>query len=224
MFDKKKFAEILQKIYKTYPNQREFATATGVNRGYLSRYMNEKIDSPPSPKILQGISDAAKGITTYTELMKICGHITGSIKNSLSNSQYFVQIPLFYNLNEFLLYNIDRKIENAPHDYYTSIYTTENPEDFFAFKAFDDSMIPLLDIGDIAIIHRQNYYEKNQTHLILLDENILLIRKVIELNEIIELHSASSDEFIKLTKEDLNKRKFTILGKVIKAENQSAFR
>ena len=49
MFNKDDFAEILTKIYKTYNNQRDFADATGVNRAYLSRYMNKKINNPPSP-------------------------------------------------------------------------------------------------------------------------------------------------------------------------------
>lgn len=227
MFDKKTFSEILTRIYKTYPNQRAFADATGVNRAYLSQYINMKLDSPPSPKILKGISNAAKGVTTYDELMKVCGHLSGAVTNSLMNSQYFAQIPLFFNLQEFLVYNIDRNIEYAPHNYYTSIYTKDNPEDFFAFKAFDDSMIPLLDVGDIAIIHRQNTFEDKQTHLILLDDDTLLIRKIIVLEDGLELHSANPSpkhDMIKLTNEEMKKRKFTILGKVIKAENKSAFK
>lgn len=227
MFDKKTFSEILIRIYKTYPNQRAFADATGVNRAYLSQYMNKKLDSPPSPKILRGISNAAKGVTNYDELMKVCGHLTGAITNSLANSQYFAQIPLFFNLQEFLVYNIDKNIENAPHNYYTSLYIKDNPEDFFAFRAFDDSMVPLLDVGDIAIIHRQNNYEDKQIHLILLDNETLLIRKIIEVENGLELHSANlSPEVdpIKLTKEELKIRKLNILGKVIKAENKSAFK
>lgn len=75
MFDKKTFSEILTKIYNTYSNQREFADATDVNRAYLSQYINQKLDNPPTPKILAKIANASKGITTYEELMLICGHI-----------------------------------------------------------------------------------------------------------------------------------------------------
>lgn len=100
MFDKNRFSEILKNIYNTYDNQRLFAEATGVNRGYLSRYINKKIDSPPSPKILKGIADASKGITTYEELMKICGHVTEKTfgNNSMVNNNISV-ITIFEFLN-----------------------------------------------------------------------------------------------------------------------------
>ena len=75
MFNKKTFSEILTKIYNTYSNQRDFADATGVNRAYLSQYINQKLDNPPTPKILFKIANASHGITTYEELMSVCGHI-----------------------------------------------------------------------------------------------------------------------------------------------------
>lgn len=75
MFDKKTFSEILKKIYNTYSNQREFADATDVNRAYLSQYINQKLNNPPTPKILVKIANASHGITTYEELMTVCGHI-----------------------------------------------------------------------------------------------------------------------------------------------------
>lgn len=75
MFNKEKFSKILNNIYKTYPNQRDFAHAMGTSRGYLSQYINMKFDNPPTPKILEKIATASKGITTYKELMYICGYI-----------------------------------------------------------------------------------------------------------------------------------------------------
>lgn len=74
MFDKKVFSEILTKIYKAYNNQRDFAHATGVNRAYLSQYMNQKLDNPPSPKVLVKIANNSKHITSYQELMDVCGY------------------------------------------------------------------------------------------------------------------------------------------------------
>ena len=76
MFNKEIFSEILKKIYNTYNNQRDFADSTEVNRAYLSRYMNQRLENPPTPKILAKIAKASNGITTYEELMAICGHIT----------------------------------------------------------------------------------------------------------------------------------------------------
>ena len=73
MFNKVDFANILKKINSLYENQTQFANASGVNRTYLSQYMNLKLDTPPSPKILKGIANASKGLTTYDDLMKIFG-------------------------------------------------------------------------------------------------------------------------------------------------------
>lgn len=75
MFNKDKFSEILYRIYKSYDNQRDFAKKTGVNRSYLSRYINQKIDSPPKPGILKRIASNSFGITSYMELMQVCGYL-----------------------------------------------------------------------------------------------------------------------------------------------------
>lgn len=74
MFDKQKFSEIFKSIYNKYDNQRDFASATGVNRAYISQYMNMKLENPPTPKILKKIADNSKGVTTYEELMEVCGY------------------------------------------------------------------------------------------------------------------------------------------------------
>ena len=75
MFNKKELSKILKTIYKKYSNQREFADAMEVSRSYLSRAINEKLDNPPTPKILRKIAKVSNGITTYEELMNICGYL-----------------------------------------------------------------------------------------------------------------------------------------------------
>lgn len=75
MFDKQLFSEILKKIYNTFNNQRDFANSTGVNRAYLSQYMNQKLDNPPTPKILERIANNSNGIVSYAQLMEVCGYI-----------------------------------------------------------------------------------------------------------------------------------------------------
>lgn len=74
-FDKNKFAYIIKQIYEKYSNQRDFAKKLGVNRTYLSRYMNKKLENPPTPKILIKIANGSDGVTSYQELMQICGYI-----------------------------------------------------------------------------------------------------------------------------------------------------
>ncbi len=85
MFDKIKFAQILKNINETYDSQRDFAKKSEINRTYLSQYMNMKLEAPPKPKILEKLANASNGITTYNELMKICGYV---FVTELTSSSY----------------------------------------------------------------------------------------------------------------------------------------
>ncbi len=74
-FNKEAFSIILIEIYNKYPNQRSFAKNANINRTYISKYINKKISVPPSAKILRRLANASKGLTTYQELMQICGYL-----------------------------------------------------------------------------------------------------------------------------------------------------
>ena len=80
MFKEKEFSDVLQKIISAYDSITEFSEASEVNRTYLSKYINKKLDNPPTPKILEKIADNSKSITTYEELMQICGYTEESIE------------------------------------------------------------------------------------------------------------------------------------------------
>jgi len=74
MFDKSKFALIIKNIKETYNTQEEFAKKSGIGRTSLSQYMNMKLEDPPKPKMLQKLANSSKGLTTYDELMQVCGY------------------------------------------------------------------------------------------------------------------------------------------------------
>lgn len=57
MFDKEKFSNIIQNISSYYKNSTEFSETAEVNRTYISKYINKKLDNPPSPDILRKIAD-----------------------------------------------------------------------------------------------------------------------------------------------------------------------
>lgn len=75
MFDKIKFSQILNKINNTYNSMTEFSEKSKVNRTYLSQYINQKLESPPSPKVLLKIANNSNKITNYEELMLTCGYL-----------------------------------------------------------------------------------------------------------------------------------------------------
>lgn len=77
-FDKEKFSNVLSQIYNKYSNQREFSKKANINRTYISKYINKKIQVPPSAKILRRVAKASKGIITYQDLMYICGYLNNN--------------------------------------------------------------------------------------------------------------------------------------------------
>lgn len=79
MFFKDNFSEILKAINNTYKNMTEFSENAKFDRTYISKYINKKLDNPPSPKILEKIANASNGITSYENLMRICGYF-GNIR------------------------------------------------------------------------------------------------------------------------------------------------
>ena len=85
MFDKIKFKEILSKIFNNYNSITEFANISEVSRTYLSQYVNLALDKAPTPKVLKKIADNSKGITTYDELMAVCGYQTENMETFVFN-------------------------------------------------------------------------------------------------------------------------------------------
>lgn len=75
MFDKIKFSNILKQINETYNSMTEFAQKASFDRTYISKYINLKLDNPPTPKILKKIAQSSNNIVSYPELMNICGYI-----------------------------------------------------------------------------------------------------------------------------------------------------
>lgn len=212
-FDKEKFSNILYKISTLYSNTSEFARQVNFDRSYISKYIHKKLNNPPTPKILKEIASASKGITTYEELMNICGYfIFGN--NSIVNND-ITTIPLFINNNGTLKQDTDLIIEKK------KLVETNQ---YFAYKSSDDTMLPLLGKGDLAIIEKNNSFENGNTCLISLDNSTIIIRKILDFKDYIELHTIIPyKQPIKLTNDDKKSRNFIILGKVIRVENESAF-
>lgn len=59
MFNKKTFSDILKKINHTYDTMTDFAKKADFDRTYISKYINMKLDNPPTPKILEKIAKAS---------------------------------------------------------------------------------------------------------------------------------------------------------------------
>ena len=85
MFSKDEFSEILSKINSSYSTMTEFANVAKLDRTYISKYINKKLNNPPTPKILEKIANASNEITSYEHLMRVCGYF-GNIRGYILKS------------------------------------------------------------------------------------------------------------------------------------------
>lgn len=77
MFNKKAFKELLMKALGDR-TMTDYAKESGVNRTYISKYMNENLDNAPTPDIIKRLANTAYNDVTYEELMKAAGHLDNS--------------------------------------------------------------------------------------------------------------------------------------------------
>ena len=137
----------------------------------------------------------------------MCINVEDTIKEENKTST----IPLISDYNESLKLSIEKF-------FIKDININESlPPKTFALQINNNSMLPLLGIGDIAIITEDFNFESGQTCLILTND-IVMIRKVIKTEDLYELQAMNPYYPIEKTKE------LKIYGKVIKAENNSAFK
>ena len=122
------------------------------------------------------------------------------------------------------VYNLSTNevVQTIPYEYRPDI-SEDNPKNFFAIYATDNSMAPLLDVGDIAIIKKHKEFSNKKTYLLKIKNGNPIIRKVIQSDDgRIELQAMNMWNFPPQT--DLTIADIEILGEVIKVENNSAFK
>lgn len=113
-------------------------------------------------------------------------------------------------------------IQTIPYSYRTDI-VEDNPKNFFAIYATDNSMAPLLDVGDIAIIKKYTAFSNGKTYLLKIKNGNPIIRKIIKSDDgKIELQAMNMWNFP--TQYDFKFEDIEILGEVVKSENRSAFK
>lgn len=113
-------------------------------------------------------------------------------------------------------------MKKIPYSYRTDI-SEEDPSNFFAIYASDNSMAPLLDVGDIAIIKKYKEFINKKTYLLKIKNGSPIIRKVIKSDDgKIELQAMNMWNFP--TQTNLTMNDIELIGEVIKVENKSAFK
>lgn len=183
--------------------QEELGKYIGVQKAAIRKYEKGEVKNMKRTSI-QILSNLFKVSPSYL----MCIDEKNSF--SLNNKEYF-SIPLISEYNE----NLETSIKKS---FVKEITLTDSlPQNTFALQINDNSMLPLLGIGDIAIITETFDFESGQTCLIL-NNDIIMIRKVTKIDNEYELQAMNPYYPVEKTKE------LKILGRVIKAENNSAFK
>lgn len=113
-------------------------------------------------------------------------------------------------------------MQKIPYSYRTDI-AEDDPKNFFAIYASDNSMAPLLDVGDIAIIKKYESFSNKKTYLLKIKGGAPIIRKIIQSDDgDVELHAMNMWNFP--IQKDLKLNDIEILGEVVRVENKSAFK
>ena len=184
----------------------DISKATGISKTNLSCYMSGKYEAKQD-----GVEILAKVLDVNP--VWLMGYDV-PMERSLSNTK----------ISEINILNLltNEVVQKIPYSYRTDI-EDDKPENFFAIYATDNSMAPLLDVGDIAIIRKYKDFINQRTYLLKIKNGQPIIRKVIKSdNGDIELQALNMWNFP--TQTNLHFEDIEILGEVIKVENKSAFK
>lgn len=167
----------------------------------LNRILSEKQISKPQLAKISGIP--------YTTIMSFFDATKGTENIKLSTLK-----KLSKALNVSLDYLADDNVQE-PNEAYNNYLT---------YVAIDDSMAPLLNIGDVAFIEERNHFDNGETILFELEEH-KYIRKILKRNFYIEFHAMNPYfPVFSYSADELKEKRFKVIGKVIKVENQSYFK
>ena len=184
----------------------DISKTTGISKTNLSCYMAGKYEARQD-----GVEKLAKALDV--DPVWLMGYDVPMDRKNNNNAIASINI-IDFSTNEV--------IQSIPFVYRTDI-ADENPNNFFAIYASDNSMSPLLDVGDLAIIKKYKTFINNQTYLLKLKGSSPIIRKVIQTDSgKLELQAMNMWNFP--TQYNLNMEDIELIGQVVRVENNSAFK
>ena len=184
----------------------DISKVTGISKTNLSCYMSGKYEAKQD------------GVEILAKVLDV---------NPVWLMGYDVPIDRNYEKDKIIEINVinlhtNEIIEKIPFVYRTDI-AEDDPKNFFAIQASDNSMAPLLDVGDIAIIKKYKEFLNKKTYLLKIKGGFPIIRKIIQTdNREIELQAMNMWNFP--IQNGLKMGDIEILGEVIRVENKSAFK
>lgn len=167
VFQPDKFAELLRKA-KGNRSITAFGVECRVDPGYLSRFLRQKIDRPPSPEVIYRIADKAYMIS-YEDLMVAAGYLETGQELQTIGPQH--SIPR------------TEKMESAPRKPQASLgelpWAEIRVDNCFYFLVREDSMNGArIMAGDLVLIRRQQQVKDGEIALVALEKEGNILRRV----------------------------------------------
>ncbi|MEY8320768.1 S24 family peptidase [Lachnospiraceae bacterium 46-61] len=178
MFQKNLFREQLIKLMNGKTTT-EFSEQTGFNRTYLSKYLNLKLDRPPSPRLLQAI---ASNIVPYEELLISCGYIQSE---NLPKNNTIVKLPIIGSVHAGNPTFSEDYIEG-----YESIDISElnTCYDYIYIRVEGNSMINArIHDGDIVLVRKQSDVENGDIAVVVIDNESATLKRILKKENILVL-------------------------------------
>ena len=162
MFQKNLFKEQLIKLMNGKTTI-EFAEQTGFNRTYLSKYLNLKLDRPPSPRLLQAI---ASSIVPYEELLISCDYIQSE---SLPKNNTIIKLPI--------IGSVHAGNPTFSEDYIEG-YESIDISELINARIHD---------GDIVLVRKQSDVENGDIAVVVIDNESATLKRVLKKENILVL-------------------------------------
>ena len=170
MFQKILFKTQLKKLLNGSTTT-EFAEKTGFNRTYLSKYLNLRLDRPPSPDLLKSIAGQQ---VSYEELMISCGYLPANILTPAHS----VRIPI---LGAVHAGQPTLAVENI--EGYETVDASEisTGYDYFYLRVEGDSMIHArIYPNDLVFVRKQSDVESGDIAVVIVDEDAATLKRVLK--------------------------------------------
>lgn len=210
-------------------SQRAFAKRTSLSPSYINTL--EKIYNPKTNKPYSVTTDVALELANamYISIEDLLIKINENQEFTVNTS--FKPIPIS-ELQQTKI-PILGKVK-AGYDYladenkigYTYLdYTPSDTENYYALQITGNSMEPLFDDGDIAIIHKQDDFESGNTCIILINGDEATVKKVVRMEDGIDLIAMNPYYPVRhFSKEEMDKIPVKIIGKVVEARKKQQFK
>ncbi len=204
MFHKIAFKQQLEKLMNGSTTI-DFSEKTGFNRTYLSKYLNLKLDRPPSPHLLRSIAGPA---VSYESLMISCGYLNAEV---FSGGNY-KKIPVIGSIHAGEPVLAVESIEG-----YECVDASEisSSHEYFYLRVEGDSMKNArIYEGDLVFVRKQPDVESGEIAVVMIDDETATLKRVLKKRNIVVLQPENPAYHSHIFSDaDLNR--LHIIGKVL---------